>query len=135
MAEATKIGVIGCGNISGIYLKNSQLFPVLETVACADLYRDRAKAKAQEFNVPKACTVEELLADPEIQIVVNLTIPKGTSSGQTFRLRGKGVKNSTTGATGDHFVSVKIVLPDEIDDGLAYYLTEWRQKHGYDPRR
>lgn len=66
---------------------------------------------------------------------VNLNIPKGTSSGQTFRLRGKGVKNATTGATGDHFVAVKIVLPDEIDDGLAYFLTEWRQKHEYNPRR
>ena len=66
---------------------------------------------------------------------VNLTIPKGTSSGQTFRLRGKGVKNTTTGATGDHFVAVKIVLPDEIDDGLAYYLSEWRQTHAYNPRR
>jgi len=66
---------------------------------------------------------------------VNLSIPKGTSSGQTFRLRGKGVKNSTTGALGDHFVSIKIILPDEIDDGLAYFLTEWRQKNGYNPRR
>jgi predicted dehydrogenase len=74
--QATKIGIIGCGNISGIYLKNSQLFEILDTVACADLYIDRAKTKAGEFNVPKACTVEELLADPEIQIVVNLTIPK-----------------------------------------------------------
>ena len=66
---------------------------------------------------------------------VNLTIPRGTSSGQTFRLRGKGVKNASTGVTGDHFVAVKIVLPDAIDDGLAYYMTEWRQKHGYNPRR
>jgi len=72
---------------------------------------------------------------PTVSGPVNLTIPKGTSSGQTFRLRGKGVKNSTTGAKGDQFISVKIVLPDEIDDGLAYYLTEWRQGHGYNPRR
>ena len=66
---------------------------------------------------------------------VNLTIPKGTSSGQTFRLRGKGVKDDATGATGDQLVSVKIVLPDEIDEELAYFLTEWRKKHAYDPRR
>ena len=72
---------------------------------------------------------------PTVSGPVNLTIPKGTSSGQTFRLRGKGVKNATTGAKGDQFVLVKIVLPDEIDDGLAYYLTEWRQTHGYNPRR
>ncbi len=72
---------------------------------------------------------------PTISGPVNLTIPKGTSSGQTFRLRGKGVRNATTGDTGDQFVSVKIVLPDEIDDGLAYYLTEWRQTNRYNPRR
>ncbi len=72
---------------------------------------------------------------PTISGSVNLTIPKGTSSGQTFRLRGKGIKDASSGKTGDQFVSVKIVLPDEIDDGLAYYLTEWRQKHGYNPRR
>lgn len=66
---------------------------------------------------------------------VNLTLPKGTSSGQIFRLRGKGVKDDASGASGDQLVSVKIVLPDEIDDELAYFLTEWRQKHAYDPRR
>jgi DnaJ-class molecular chaperone len=66
---------------------------------------------------------------------VNLTIPKGTSSGQTFRLRGKGVKDDAGGMTGDQLVSVKIVLPDEIDEELAYFLTEWRQKHSYNPRR
>ena len=72
---------------------------------------------------------------PTITGSVNLSIPKGTNSGQTFRLRGKGVKNTTTGVTGDQFVSVAIVLPDEIDDGLSYFLTEWRQENGYNPRR
>ena len=72
---------------------------------------------------------------PTITGSVNLSIPKGTNSGQTFRLRGKGVKNASTGVTGDQFVSVAIVLPDEIDDGLSYFLTEWRQENGYNPRR
>ena len=74
--KKTKIGIIGCGNISGIYFKNGQNLEILETAACADLFLDRAQAKAKEFHVPKACTVAELLADPEIEIVVNLTIPK-----------------------------------------------------------
>lgn len=92
--QTTKVGIIGCGNISGIYLKNSHFFDILEPVACADLYMDRAKAKAQEFNVPKACTVEELLADPEIQIVVNLTIPKAHAEVATAALEaGKCVHN------------------------------------------
>lgn len=72
-----KVGIIGCGNISGIYLKNcSQVFDILEVAACADLDMDRARGKAEEFNIPKACSVEELLSDPEIEIVINLTIPK-----------------------------------------------------------
>lgn len=70
----TKIGIIGCGNISGIYLKSPQVFPILELVACADLDMSRAEAKAAEHNI-QALTVEELLAHPDIEIVVNLTIP------------------------------------------------------------
>ena len=71
-----KVGIIGCGNISGIYFKNlTQLFHNTEVVACADLIPERAEEKAKEFGVPKACSVDELLADPEIEIVVNLTIP------------------------------------------------------------
>jgi DnaJ-class molecular chaperone len=66
---------------------------------------------------------------------VQLTIPKGTSSGQVLRLKGKGVRNATTGATGDELVTVRIVLPDTIDEGLSYFLSEWRQKHRYDPRK
>ena len=66
---------------------------------------------------------------------VQLTIPKGTSSGQVLRLKGKGVRNATTGATGDELVTVRIVLPETIDEGLSYFLSEWRQKHRYDPRK
>ena len=74
--KPTKIGVIGCGNISGAYFKAGLTFRNLEIAACADLDLARAQAKAEEFKIPKACTVKELLADPEIEIVVNLTIPK-----------------------------------------------------------
>ncbi len=75
--EKVKIGIVGCGTISSIYLKNcTEVFSVLEVAACADMFPERAKAKAEEFNIPKACTVSELLSDPEIKIVLNLTIPK-----------------------------------------------------------
>jgi predicted dehydrogenase len=72
--EKTKIGVIGCGKISGAYLGASAKFDILEAVACSDINMDAAKAKAEEYGI-KAVTTEELLADPEISIVVNLTIP------------------------------------------------------------
>ena len=74
--DTIKIGVIGCGAISGAYLTAAQKFPILEVVACADLLMDRARDKAAEFGIPKACTTAELLADPDIEIAVNLTIPK-----------------------------------------------------------
>ena len=79
--ETTKVGIVGCGNISGIYLKNCQtVFEILEVAACADLLADRAKTKADEFGVTKACTVEKLLSDPDVRIVVNLTTPDAHAS-------------------------------------------------------
>ena len=67
---------IGCGAISGEYFKRSQRLPILKYVACADINPEAARQKAAEFGVPKACSVEELLADDDVEIVLNLTIPK-----------------------------------------------------------
>ncbi len=72
----TRIGIIGCGKISGIYLEAGKTFENLEIVACADIDIARAQAQAAHYDVPRACSVEELLADEGIEIVVNLTIPK-----------------------------------------------------------
>ena len=74
--EKIKVGVIGCGNISSIYLQNIPRFEILELAACADLDMSRAQAQAEKYNAGRACTVDEMLADPEIKIVVNLTIPR-----------------------------------------------------------
>ena len=81
----TKIGIIGCGNISGIYLKSDKTFENLQIVACADVDMARAQAKAAEYGV-KAYTVEQLLADPEIEIVINLTIPAAHAEVSTAAL-------------------------------------------------
>ncbi|TJY38980.1 Gfo/Idh/MocA family oxidoreductase [Cohnella pontilimi] len=70
-----KVGLIGCGNISAIYLKNLTASPDVEVLACADLDMEKAAARASEFGLPKACTVEELLSDPDVELIVNLTIP------------------------------------------------------------
>jgi len=75
-----KIGIIGCGNISSIYLENCQKFEHLDLIACADLDQERAKSQAAKFGIPHAYSVEELLNDPEIQLVINLTIPKAHAS-------------------------------------------------------
>src|SRR5919202_2265521 len=73
--SAVKVGVIGCGKISGIYLQNGAIFDDIEIVACSDLVLERAEAQAEAYGVPKACSPEELLADEEVEIVLNLTIP------------------------------------------------------------
>jgi len=70
-----KIGVMGAGKISGIYLENGAMFDDVEVVACADLLVERAEEQARAYGVPKACAPEELLADPEVEIVLNLTVP------------------------------------------------------------
>jgi predicted dehydrogenase len=74
--KTAKIGIIGCGNISDIYMQAGSKFKILDIVACADLIPERAQAKAAAYNIPKACSPEELLANPDIEIVVNLTIPQ-----------------------------------------------------------
>ncbi|MCJ7551179.1 MAG: Gfo/Idh/MocA family oxidoreductase [Anaerolineae bacterium] len=72
----TKVGIIGCGNISPIYLKNvQQTFKNIEVAACSDLIPERSQTKGTTYGVPRICTTEELLEDPEIEIGVNLTTP------------------------------------------------------------
>ena len=66
---------MGAGKISGIYLENGAIFDDLEVVSCADLLVERAEQQAREYGVSKAYTPEELLADPEVEIVLNLTVP------------------------------------------------------------
>ncbi len=76
MSERMRVGVIGCGNISPTYLRVAKMFPMLEIVAVADIDRERARARAEEFGVPMVYEPEELLADPDIEVILNLTVPK-----------------------------------------------------------
>ena len=71
-----RVGIIGCGAISNAYFTGCKTFPILEIVNCADLDAARAQAKAAEFNIPRSGSVAQLLADPEVDLVVNLTIPR-----------------------------------------------------------
>ncbi len=71
-----RAGIIGCGNISNAYFQHLKPFTDYVTItACADLDVDRARAKAAEHGVGKSGSVQEILDDPEIDIVLNLTIP------------------------------------------------------------
>jgi len=78
MIKNIQLSIIGCGDISGAYLTASKIFSNIEIVACADIKMETAKLKATEYNL-KAMTVDELLADEQIQIVLNLTTPQAHS--------------------------------------------------------
>jgi predicted dehydrogenase len=71
-----KIGVIGCGKISNAYKTGCDHYHGIELVHCADLDVARAKQVAADWGVAKAGSVEDLLADPEVELGVNLTIPQ-----------------------------------------------------------
>lgn len=91
MAPVT-VGLIGCGQISGIYLRNCKRFSNLKVLACADLNREAAQKRADEFGIPKVMSPDELLADPDIEVVLNLTVPKAHASINLAALRaGKHV--------------------------------------------
>jgi predicted dehydrogenase len=68
------VGVIGCGNIFSAYARGLGRLDSLQLAACADVDQSRAAAAADEYGL-RALTVDELLADPGISVVVNLTPP------------------------------------------------------------
>ncbi|PCK87623.1 oxidoreductase [Rhizobium sophoriradicis] len=74
MTRELGVGIIGCGNISTTYFSLAPLFKGLKVLACADINVQAAEARAKEYGV-KAQTIDALLANDEIDVVVNLTIP------------------------------------------------------------
>jgi predicted dehydrogenase len=76
MVDKVNIGFIGVGNIFPQYIKWTRTFEILNVVAVADMDFSRAEARAKEFDIPHAYTVEQLLADPSVEIIINLTVPQ-----------------------------------------------------------
>jgi DnaJ-class molecular chaperone len=70
---------------------------------------------------------------PTLGNAVELSIPKNTSSGRIFRLKGKGLPK-VTGTPGDLFVTTRIMLPDGNDTELEALMQKWRDGHPYNPR-
>jgi DnaJ-class molecular chaperone len=70
---------------------------------------------------------------PTLGSAVELSIPKNTSSGRTFRLKGKGMPKAA-GTTGDLFITTRIMLPDGNDAELEALMQKWRDGHPYNPR-
>ncbi len=72
----SRVGLVGCGMISRAYAEKLNALPFIELAACADLDADRARALADKYGIPQALAVDALLADPGIDVVVNLTVPQ-----------------------------------------------------------
>ena len=95
------------------------------------------KVDGSDLRVDLPITLYEAVLGGKIRVptlggAVELSIPKNTSSGRTFRLKGKGLPK--TGGTGDLFVTTKIILPDGNDSELEQLMQKWRDGHPYNPR-
>ena len=75
MSGPVGIGFIGVGVISDTYLENLNSFPDVRVVILGDRVTDRARAQAEKHGVPESGTVDDVLSHPDVQVVVNLTIP------------------------------------------------------------
>lgn len=102
----SRIGLVGCGNISDIYLQNAALFRDIAFTACADLRPETAEAQSARYGIA-ARSVEDLLASPDVDIVLNLTIPEAHAPISLAAL-----------ATGKHVYTEK-PLATTVEDGAA----------------
>ena len=95
MNKVFNVGLIGCGHISETYFRAHEYFNNFKIIKCADINMDAAKKCASHYNI-SAVTVDELLKDKDIEIILNLTIPKAH-----FEISKKALENNK------HFYSEK----------------------------
>ena len=98
-----------------------------------------SSAKATTFFSSCRSPIDEAVLGGRVEVPtptgrVQLNIPKGTSSGKRSASKARAFA-AKTAYTAISVVTIKIVLPQDIDDSLSYFFSEWRQKHGYDPGR
>ncbi len=89
--EQIKVGVIGCGNISDAYFKAAKTFKMMHYAYCADLNPDAAAAKAETYGC-QAVSIDALLANREVEVILNLTTPQAHTAVDMMALQaGKHV--------------------------------------------
>ncbi|MFY2823064.1 DnaJ C-terminal domain-containing protein [Ruegeria sp. MALMAid1280] len=96
--------------------------------------------QGDDIHITLPITIDEAILGgkvpaPTIDGGVNVSVPAGTSSGKTLRLRGKGVKKRGSTERGDQLIELTITMPDQIDDDLKQFMETWRKTHSYDPRK
>jgi DnaJ-class molecular chaperone len=95
------------------------------------------KVEGADLRIDLPVTLYEAVLGGKVRVptlgnAVELSVPKNTSSGRTFRLKGKGLPKA--GGTGDLFVTIRIMLPDGNDAELEALMERWRDQHPYNPR-
>ncbi|NOE35070.1 MULTISPECIES: DnaJ C-terminal domain-containing protein [unclassified Ruegeria] len=96
--------------------------------------------QGDDIHITLPITIDEAILGgkvpaPTIDGGVNVSVPAGTSSGKTLRLRGKGVKKRGSSERGDQLIELTVSMPDKIDDDLKQFMETWRETHSYDPRK
>ena len=96
--------------------------------------------QGDDIHIKLPITIDEAILGgkvpaPTIDGGVNVSVPAGTSSGKTLRLRGKGVKKRGSSERGDQLIELTVSMPDTIDDDLKQFMETWRETHSYDPRK
>jgi len=96
------------------------------------------KREGDDIIVEVPITIDEAVLGGKIEVPtiggrVFAKVPPGSNTGQTLRLKGRGIK-SKSGA-GDQLVKLSVVLPERIDEDLKGFAETWREAHRYDPRR
>ena len=96
------------------------------------------KREGDDIIVEVPITFDEAVLGGKVEVPtiggpVFATVPPGSNTGQTLRLKGRGIK--TKSGTGDQLVKLSVVLPERIDDDLKGFAETWRAAHQYDPRR
>lgn len=95
------------------------------------------KVEGADLRIDLPVTLYEAVLGGKVRVptlgnAVELSVPKNTSSGRTFRLKGKGLPKA--GGTGDLFVTIRIMLPDGNDAELEALMAKWRDQRPYNPR-
>ena len=97
------------------------------------------KREGDDITVEVPITFDEAVLGGKIEVPtiggrVFATVPPGSNTGQTLRLKGRGIK-AKGGSSGDQLVKLTVMLPERIDDDLKSFAERWRESHRYDPRR
>ena len=96
------------------------------------------KREGDDILVEVPITLDEAVLGGKVEVPtvtgrVFATVPPGSNTGQTLRLKGRGVKRGA--ASGDQLVRLSVVMPERLDDDLKAFAEKWRESHRYDPRR